>query len=177
MCQKDTQTLAFAVAALQKTQEDDATSRLKRSRERNREHARRTRLRKKAQLKALQEKFSELKKEQESLRQRLEERNIASILMGLSSSRTSSTPTSCVSAPAAPETHLINANKKENPSEQRKTSVDGTSSALGVLSITIDGVPTTFNRRSHINWKSGLYTDSETGLQRRLMPEHLDALR
>ena len=83
---QDTQTLAFAVASMQKSHNDDAAERLQRNRERNREHARRTRLRKKAQLQSLQARCSELKEEQEILRQKVEERNIASILLGLGSS-------------------------------------------------------------------------------------------
>ena len=46
--------------------------RLRRSRERNREHARRTRLRKKAQMAAMQKRVAELQEESLSLRQRME---------------------------------------------------------------------------------------------------------
>jgi hypothetical protein len=63
--------------------EQDAASRLARSRDRNREHARRTRLRKKAQLAALQEKVALLEAERVKLRQSIEECSIAGILLGL----------------------------------------------------------------------------------------------
>lgn len=59
--------------------------RLARSRERNREHARRTRLRKKAQLEALQSKVKGLEAERQLLKLKVEECGIASILVGLSS--------------------------------------------------------------------------------------------
>ena len=63
---------------------ENAGERLARSRERNREHARRTRLRKKAQLQALQSRVKELQEESRLLKQTVEECSIASILLGLS---------------------------------------------------------------------------------------------
>ena len=69
---------------------EDAEDRLARSRERNREHARRTRLRKKAHLRALQDQVGELQAEGRLLRQTVEECSIASILLGLSASSSSS---------------------------------------------------------------------------------------
>lgn len=63
----------------------DAVMRLERSRERNREHARKTRLRKKARLQALQSRLIDLQQEHSVLKQNVEESNIASILLNLSS--------------------------------------------------------------------------------------------
>ena len=165
----NTQALAFAVAALQQNNNDDASLRLQRSRERNREHARRTRLRKKAHLQALQANCRALQEEQAALRQKLEDRRIASILLGLSASGTPDP------VPAVAET--LSDDDTANFTESSSRKRGKTTSSDGVLTITIDGVATTFNRRSHINWKSGLYTDSVTGQQRRLLPEHLEALR
>ena len=65
--------------------EENAEKRLARNRERNREHARRTRLRKKAQLEKLKLKAKGLEDEGVRLKQSIEECNIASILLGISS--------------------------------------------------------------------------------------------
>jgi hypothetical protein len=62
----------------------DPVHRLARCRERNREHARRTRLRKKAQLQALQQKCNGLQAERDHLQRILEDRRVASILLNLS---------------------------------------------------------------------------------------------
>jgi len=70
--------------------EEEAGRRLARSRERNREHARRTRLRKKAQLETLQSKVKGLEAERQVLKQKIEECSIASILLGLSGGEGSS---------------------------------------------------------------------------------------
>jgi hypothetical protein len=66
--------------------DDDDMERVQRGRERNREHARRTRLRKKAQLQDLQQKYRAMMVERQTLNQQLQDRRIASILLGLSSS-------------------------------------------------------------------------------------------
>lgn len=68
-----------------------ASERLKRSRERNRIHARKTRQRKKEQMSNLQERASELKEEQLRLKQNINEKNTATILLGLFSNSASST--------------------------------------------------------------------------------------
>jgi len=62
----------------------EAEMRLAESRERNREHARRTRQRKKAHLQALQTKLTDLETENLSLKQCIEECSVASILLNLS---------------------------------------------------------------------------------------------
>jgi hypothetical protein len=61
----------------------DNDTRLARSRERNREHARRTRLRKKVQLERLQAQVQTLRGERHDLRQRMEDCSLAAILWGL----------------------------------------------------------------------------------------------
>lgn len=60
-----------------------STERLKRSRERNRMHARKTRQRKKEHMQKLQNRADELKLEQMRLKQAINEKNTASILVGL----------------------------------------------------------------------------------------------
>jgi hypothetical protein len=74
--------------------DDDDMERVQRGRERNREHARRTRLRKKAQLQDLQQKYRAMMVERQTLNQQLQDRRIASILLGLSSSP--SVPPNCI---------------------------------------------------------------------------------
>jgi hypothetical protein len=78
-----TRAAAGAAGTSSKNREQDAASRLARSRDRNREHARRTRIRKKAQLAALQIKVAHLEAERVTLRQGIEECSIAGILLGL----------------------------------------------------------------------------------------------
>lgn len=60
-----------------------STERLKRSRERNRMHARKTRQRKKEHMQKLQNRADELKLDQMRLKQAINEKNTASILVGL----------------------------------------------------------------------------------------------
>ena len=76
--------------------EGDAVKRLSRSRERNREHARRTRLRKKVQLDALQQKVKMLEAEARILCQTIEECSIASILVGLSTNTSQQVVVECL---------------------------------------------------------------------------------
>lgn len=66
--------------------EDTAKGKLQKSRERNREHARKTRLRKKAHLESLKAKLSELQFEAARLSVKMEESNTANILLCLGSS-------------------------------------------------------------------------------------------
>lgn len=73
---------------------DEDDLRILKGRERNREHARRTRLRKKAQLQELEYKYSTLLAERQALNQQMQDRSIASILLGLSSTVATTTGTS-----------------------------------------------------------------------------------
>lgn len=63
-----------------------AQGKLQKCRERNREHARKTRLRKKAHLESLKSKLSELQKEAAQLSMKMEESNTANILLCLGGS-------------------------------------------------------------------------------------------
>ena len=63
---------------------DDGERRLL-ARERNKEHARKTRLRKKEQLQSLKSRVNELEEEGRRLKQQIEACSVASILVGLSS--------------------------------------------------------------------------------------------
>lgn len=92
--------------------ENTAQGKLQKSRERNREHARKTRLRKKAHLESLKAKLSELQAEAAQLSVKMEESNTANILLCLGSSSqqgtvndptsTSSSGTSTITQMTAP---------------------------------------------------------------------------
>eukprot|EP00540_Astrosyne_radiata_P007727 CAMPEP_0116827368 /NCGR_PEP_ID=MMETSP0418-20121206/3059_1 /TAXON_ID=1158023 /ORGANISM="Astrosyne radiata, Strain 13vi08-1A" /LENGTH=244 /DNA_ID=CAMNT_0004456133 /DNA_START=932 /DNA_END=1666 /DNA_ORIENTATION=+ len=157
--------------------EEDAEKRLARSRERNREHARRTRLRKKAQLEALQSKVKGLEAESRLLKQSIEECSIASILVGLSSKNQQSvTDTLLDATQVLPQTRqkvslMVGGKRKrfvseeavERPPQPLKLNIDGQITLIG-------------GGKTHINWKSGVYCD-ENGVQRQLTQEQLECLR
>lgn len=147
----------------------DLEERLAISRKRNREHARRTRLRKKAKLGALQIRVKDLETENLTLQKRIEECSIASILLGLSSKE------------------LSQQEKEEIASSRDDTqNGDGTiegnggrkNVAPGPLKLIIGG-KTTFvggGLKSYINWKKGTFID-EDGVQQHLTNDQLENLR
>jgi hypothetical protein len=75
-------------------EEDDDDERVRQGRERNREHARKTRLRKKEHLQELEKKYGSMLVEKQTLNQQLQDRSIAAILLGLSTS--THTPSTCM---------------------------------------------------------------------------------
>mmetsp|Transcript_12447 Transcript_12447/g.20656 ORF Transcript_12447/g.20656 Transcript_12447/m.20656 type:complete len:377 (+) Transcript_12447:41-1171(+) len=168
--------------------EEDANKRLARSRERNREHARRTRLRKKAQLDALQTKAKGLEEESIVLKQSIEECSIASILVGISC-------TSNINAAEANKSvtntllDVSNFDKDGNgkraapkivmsgSKRKRFVSEDVMERAPQPLKLNINGQSTLIGGgKTHINWKSGVYCD-ENGVQRQLTQQQLETLR
>lgn len=165
--------------------EADPEERIARSRERNREHARRTRLRKKAQLQNLQARMEELERESRALKQSLEECNIASILLGLSKSPStsseatlrekslyecsaiiSSKPISVGSSTRGRRKKFISSTLKndDEKSPQFKFEIRGQSTIIGGTG------------KTHINWKTGVYCD-KNGDQKQLTNEELETLR
>jgi len=152
--------------------------RLCRSRDRNREHARRTRLRKKAQLQALQSRVKELQDESRMLRQTVEECSIASILLGLSSGDKHDQE----------DDFADEVNKVYDSNETERTFFTMTGKRKRFVSDAGDGPPpmklkikgqTTLvggSGKSHINWKSGVYLDEE-GEQKQLTSQELESLR
>jgi hypothetical protein len=155
----------------------DASKRLARSRERNREHARRTRLRKKAQLEALQSKVEVLEVERDALKQKVEECSIASILLGLSSKEQDINSHSlfdkAILDSDTKSTELI----KMSGKRKRFLSDASDSKIHQPMKISIDGQLTLIGGgKSHVNWKTGVYSD-EQGNQRHLTPEQLEGLR
>eukprot|EP00522_Entomoneis_paludosa_P012727 CAMPEP_0172439070 /NCGR_PEP_ID=MMETSP1065-20121228/173_1 /TAXON_ID=265537 /ORGANISM="Amphiprora paludosa, Strain CCMP125" /LENGTH=436 /DNA_ID=CAMNT_0013187697 /DNA_START=8 /DNA_END=1318 /DNA_ORIENTATION=- len=163
--------------------EDDNERRLARSRERNREHARRTRLRKKAQLEALQSKVKTLEAERQVLKQKVEECGIASILLGLSAGSVESAP--AATDAAASGTSLASSTDMVailSGSKRKRFISEAIGEQPGVpqqqrLVINIDGQVTEIGAgKSHINWKTGVYRDQQ-GVQRQLTPQQLEDLR
>ena len=158
----------------------DAEQRLARSRDRNREHARRTRLRKKQQLEALQKRVKELQEESKLLKQTIEECSIASILLGLSSGDSTDTDDdldlkgieSVISTAAKEKTFFTVTGKRKrfvsdadiNPAPM-KLKIRGKTTLVGGPS-----------NKAQINWKTGVYLD-DSGEQQQLTAKELEALR
>lgn len=164
--------------------EEDAGKRLARSRERNREHARRTRMRKKAQLEALESKVRGLEAEKKVLKQKIEECSIASILVGLAEpdqedqqDNTTSLLDDTIKKTEADDNgariSMLTTGKRK-----RFASVDNSEEnrTPQPLKLRIDGETRVIGPNSHINWKSGVYSD-EDGVQRQLTSEQLENLR
>ena len=171
--------------------------RIRKNRARNREHARRTRLRKKAQLEQLQEKVSHLQDEQRRLSSSLQELCTASILFGMShpqelgdSSLVSDQvwKQASLSCKVVPQDQSIAENTSAPSSDtapsKRKRFVScadaneaSTEKQPQILEATVNGLRITVGGpNTHINWKSGLYTDS-SGQERHLSEHELKALR
>ena len=171
--------------------------RIRKNRARNREHARRTRLRKKAQLEQLQEKVSHLQEEQRRLSSSLQELCTASILFGMShpqelgdSSLVSDQvwKQASLSCKVVPQDQSIAENTSTPSSDtapsKRKRFVScadaneaSTEKQPQILEATVNGLRITVGGpNTHINWKSGLYTDS-SGQERHLSEHELKALR
>lgn len=156
-------------------EEDDAEKRIARSRERNREHARRTRLRKKAQLETLKLEAQGLEAENKKLKQSIEECNIASILLGISSGHIVQSADHHNNDVGVPMPRVsddllgkhsmrsISEDDEEKTSEPIKLTLDGQTHLVG-------------GSKTHINWKSGVYCD-ENGARKTLSKRQLEALR
>lgn len=152
---------------------DDETARIQRCRERNREHARRTRLRKKVALHELQTKITQLQATMASLQQRQQDQSIASILLGLNNKSPCqkiedgpySAETTRMETPVTD--HVIN----EEFGDRRKCFV--TSQKQLNVRIAGKGVVTI---QSQVNWKTGTYID-EQGLTQKLTLDELELLR
>jgi hypothetical protein len=162
--------------------EVDAERRIARSRERNREHARRTRLRKKAHLDALQSKVKSLQAESKVLKQSLEECSIASILVGLSNGdEQESKIQALVSEASQIQNHevlkVVAGKRKRFLSDASSCSDGDHRTSSQPMEIEINGHLTKIGGgKTHINWKSGLYKD-EIGVERQLTHEQLESLR
>lgn len=174
-------------------EEEDAKRRMARSRERNREHARRTRRRKKAQLEALQSKIQSLQAENKTLKQSLEECRIASILVGFSVSDGDDRDATIQSLlQEANEIEgkeifkrLIGGKRTRFVSDASDMAGQGVAASMVAgssvsvpLKIEINGQTAIIggDGKSHLNWKTGVYTD-ENGVRSMLTNQQLESLR
>jgi hypothetical protein len=165
--------------------DENAEERLARSRDRNREHARRTRLRKKAQLKELEKRVKELQDESRMLRQTVEECSIASILLGLSSGQGYGGSDNKEELKEDAFAEIQNSGKEETErtfftmTGKRKRFVSDAGDGPAPMKLKIKGQTTLVggsSGKSHINWKTGVYLD-ENGEQKQLTSEELESLR
>jgi len=175
--------VARSPAGPQDDLEDDehAELRLARSRDRNREHARRTRLRKKQQLESLQGKVKELQDESKLLKQTIEECSIASILLELSNGDEGRNED--VDEDAKGIENIISKSVEERTfftvNGKRKRFVSDADCNPPPMKLRIKGKVTLIggnNNKAQINWKSGVYVD-EDGEQKQLTPTELEGLR
>lgn len=163
----------------QTTNEEETNKRLAKSRERNREHARRTRLRKKAHLEGLQSKVKGLEAERQVLKQNLEECGVASILLGLSAGDQDMASSVEIDESkndgASQMVALLATGKRKRFLSEAMP--DSHAVQAQPLTLDIDGEATTIGGgKSHINWKTGVYRD-EKGNEKQLTNEQLENLR
>lgn len=178
-----------------------ASSRLARSRDRNREHARRTRIRKKAQLAALQTKVARLEAERVVLRTSMEECSIAGILLGLHQKGTTdskedpdndnneatetqtlldnvnSTKDASANSPSSTKVALLANGKRKRFLEEDEDTPEAFKQPMQPIRLLIDGKTALVGGgKSHINWKTGIFID-HAGLHSKLTPGQLENLR
>jgi len=164
--------------------DDDSISRKERNRERNKEHARKTRLRKKEALQQLKDRVTELEDEGNSLRSGIQECSVASILVGLSCGKSSedgevrSSEAACLISQHS-FTETLNSGKRK-----RFLSLDHGDDPVQIepMELKIRGQVTLVGGSCHdyakvaINWKTGVYVD-EKGVRQQLTKNELEELR
>ncbi|KAL7477904.1 hypothetical protein ACHAW6_003692 [Cyclotella cf. meneghiniana] len=165
---------------------EDEMQRKNRNRERNKEHARKTRMRKKEQLDFLKSRVHELEEEGRRLKQEVEACNVASILIGLSSGDGNRAPTEDITCPSAASASLqpSPASFSETLSggkRKRFLSLDGADPNPSPMELNIKGQVTLVggagnNGKTQMNWKTGVYFD-ENGKRQQLTSSELKALR
>jgi hypothetical protein len=157
--------------------EEDAEERLSKSRERNREHARRTRLRKKNQLEGLQTTLVDLQSKNRMLKQNVKMCSIASILIGLSSGSQSASDDDVTDSALVEDKSDSLSMTPVSGKRKRFISECSEEPVPHQLKLTIKGKTTIIGGgKTHINWKSGVYCD-ENGVQQQLTQEQLKVLR
>jgi hypothetical protein len=158
---------------------DDGDRRLQ-ARERNKEHARKTRLRKKEQLQALKSRVSELEEEGRRLKQQIEACSVASILVGLSHG--SSTGQEDISDEATSSSHNKNYGETLSGGKRKRfLSLDGEEPCPPPMELNIKGHITLVGGpagegKTQINWKTGVYYDDQ-GQRHQLSKKELEELR
>lgn len=161
---------------------EDYEKRMARSRERNREHARRTRLRKKAQLETLRTKVKSLEADRKKLQLQIEECSIASILIGLSGDEANDPllqdeETKKLLASDECKSHKIALLTKGKRKRFVSDAHDMAALDQPPLEVEIDGETKYIGSgKDHINWKTGVYCD-EAGVKSVLSAEQLETLR
>ncbi|KAL7555137.1 hypothetical protein ACHAWF_018772 [Thalassiosira exigua] len=163
--------------------EGDYDDRVQRNRERNRMHAKMTRVRKKEQLQALKARVNELEEEGRRLKQSIKECSVASILLGLS--------TGSPAAAAGNGDGLSSSSSSSREStfgaclvsgkRKRFMSLDGEDPSPPPMELNIKGQITLVGGpgnegKSNINWKTGVYVD-EKGKPQQLTKTELESLR
>lgn len=157
---------------------DDGERRLL-ARERNKEHARKTRLRKKEQLQSLKSRVNELEEEGRRLKQQIEACSVASILVGLShGSSTGQEGMSGADSSAQPKNYgeTLSGGKRK-----RFLSLDGEEPSPPPMELNIKGHITLVGGpagegKTQINWKTGVYFDDQ-GQRHQLTKKELEELR
>lgn len=162
--------------------EEDYDERRHRNRERNKEHARKTRVRKKEQLQALKTRVNELEEEGRRLKQSIQECSVASILLGLSSGSPgaeggASGGTAIDASSSTPSYGACLAGGKR----KRFLSLDGEDPSPPPMELNIKGQITLVGGSSNegktnINWKTGVYVDDK-GKRQQLTKSELETLR
>lgn len=171
--------------------EEGEDERRHRNRERNKEHARKTRVRKKEQLQALKDRVHELEEEGRRLKMDIQEKSVASILLGLSSG-----PSGDAAADDAQDDGIL-AGAESSPSttngqsnfgahlsggkRKRFLSLDGEDPTPPPMELNIKGQVTLVGGpgnegKTQINWKTGVYVD-EKGEPQQLTKTELESLR
>jgi hypothetical protein len=157
---------------------DDGERRLL-ARERNKEHARKTRLRKKEQLQTLKVRVSELEEEGARLKQQIEACSVASILVGLSHG--SSTGQEDMSGADSSSQSKNYGETLSGGKRKRFLSLDGEEPSPPPMELNIKGHITLVGGpagegKTQINWKTGVYFD-EQGQRHQLTKRELEELR
>ena len=165
--------------------------RLRRSRERNREHARRTRQRKKAQLQVLQSRVAELQEEGRRLEEAFKDCSTANILLGLNNPDMARTVSNLFKSRADSNIQeaMDDANVSEGSpgrtrslSDERDGSESPSSSRSWEEDPRNDDEPVTHSSRGSkdarptIHWKSG-YSTTANGARKDRSPAELDTMR
>ena len=173
---------------------EDEDERRQRNKERNKEHARRTRLRKKEVLESLKSKVSQLEEENRQLKQSIQECSVASILLGLATPSPIDRPMpgsipllSSSSSKSASSSSLTKSPSQSNfgaclsgGKRKRFLSLDGEDSTPPPMELNIKGhiilVGGPGNEGKSINWKTGVYLN-QLGKPQQLTKTELEALR
>ena len=159
---------------------DDGERRLL-ARERNKEHARKTRLRKKEQLQSLKSKVSELEEEGRRLKQQIEACSVASILVGLSHGSSTGQEDDKSGAESSSSQTKNYGETLSGGKRKRFLSLDGEEPSPPPMELNVKGHITLVGGpagegKTQINWKTGVYYDDQ-GKRHQLTKKELEELR